>query len=78
MLGLALIIVSGCSKTEEKIKIGFNIPLTGDIPKVGEASKNAAEMLLADINGQGGLEVGGKKSLSNSFMKTTNPKLNLL
>ncbi|MFW5499666.1 MULTISPECIES: ABC transporter substrate-binding protein [unclassified Maridesulfovibrio] len=61
VLGLALIIVSGCSKTEEKIKIGFNIPLTGDIPKVGEASKNAAEMLLADINGQGGLEVGGKK-----------------
>lgn len=61
VLGLALIIVSGCSKKEEKIKIGFNIPLTGDIPKVGEASKNAAEMLLADINAQGGLEVGGKK-----------------
>ncbi|WP_319778734.1 ABC transporter substrate-binding protein [Maridesulfovibrio sp.] len=61
VLGLALIVVSGCSKKEEKIKIGFNIPLTGDIPKVGEASKNAAEMLLADINGQGGLEVGGKK-----------------
>ncbi|ACS80995.1 ABC transporter substrate-binding protein [Maridesulfovibrio salexigens] len=61
VLGLAMIIVSGCSKKEEKIKIGFNIPLTGDIPKVGEASKNAAEMLLADINGQGGLEVGGKK-----------------
>ncbi|MCF6267817.1 MAG: ABC transporter substrate-binding protein [Desulfuromusa sp.] len=45
------------------IKIGFNIPLTGDIPKVGEASKNAAEMLKADINGAGGLEVGGKKYL---------------
>jgi branched-chain amino acid transport system substrate-binding protein len=61
VLGLALIVVSGCTKKEEKIKIGFNIPLTGDIPKVGEASKNAAEMLLADINAQGGLEVGGKK-----------------
>lgn len=61
VLALALIVVSGCSKKDEKIKIGFNIPLTGDIPKVGEASKNAAEMLLADINGQGGLEVGGKK-----------------
>ena len=45
----------------QTIKIGFNIPLTGDIPKVGEASKNAAEMLKADINGAGGLEVGGKK-----------------
>ena len=45
----------------QTIKIGFNIPMTGDIPKVGEASKNAAEMLKADINGAGGLEVGGKK-----------------
>ncbi|MBT8764180.1 ABC transporter substrate-binding protein [Desulfohalobiaceae bacterium Ax17] len=43
------------------IKIGFNIPLTGDIPKVGESSKLAAEMLKEDINGQGGLEVGGEK-----------------
>lgn len=45
----------------QTIKIGFNIPLTGDIPEVGEGSKNAAEMYLADINGAGGLEVGGKK-----------------
>jgi len=43
------------------IKIGFNIPLTGDIPKVGESSKFAAEMLKEDINSQGGLEVGGEK-----------------
>lgn len=40
------------------IKIGFNIPLTGDIPKVGEASKFAAEMILEDINSAGGLMVG--------------------
>ncbi len=45
----------------DTIKIGFNLPLTGDIPEVGEGSKNAAEMYLADINGAGGLEVGGKK-----------------
>ena len=44
----------------DTIKIGFNIPMTGDIPEVGEGSKNAAEMYLADINGAGGLEVGGK------------------
>jgi branched-chain amino acid transport system substrate-binding protein len=43
------------------IKIGFNIPLTGDIPKVGESSKFAAEMLKEEINNKGGLEVGGKK-----------------
>lgn len=47
-----------CAST---IKIGYNIPMTGDIPKVGESSKRSAEMLKADINGAGGLEVGGKK-----------------
>ena len=55
----ALLLASICSA--DTITIGFNIPLTGDIPKVGEESKFAAEMLKADINGQGGLEVGGKK-----------------
>ena len=33
----------------DTIKIGFNIPLTGDIPEVGEGSKNAAEMYLARV-----------------------------
>jgi len=43
------------------IKIGFNIPLTGDIPKVGEGSKYAAKMLAEQINKDGGLLVGNKK-----------------
>ncbi|MEJ2209071.1 MAG: ABC transporter substrate-binding protein [Anaerolineae bacterium] len=43
------------------IKIGINAPLTGDIPKVGEGTKYAAEMWLADIEGAGGLDVGGTK-----------------
>ncbi len=42
------------------IKVGFNIELTGDIPKVGEASKFAGEMLKERINGKGGLKVGNK------------------
>lgn len=46
---------------ENVIKIGFNIPMTGDIPKVGEASKFAAEMMKEDINSAGGLEIGGVK-----------------
>ncbi len=45
----------------DTIKIGINAPLTGDIPKVGEGTKFAAEMWLADIEAAGGLEVGGKK-----------------
>ncbi len=43
------------------IKIGINAPMTGDIPKVGEGTKYAAQMWLEDIEKAGGLEVGGKK-----------------
>ncbi len=42
------------------IKIGFNIELTGDIPKAGEASKLAGEMLRERINSKGGVKVGNK------------------
>jgi branched-chain amino acid transport system substrate-binding protein len=43
------------------IKVGLNVPITGDIPKVGEGSKFAAQMWLEDVNKAGGLEVGGTK-----------------
>jgi branched-chain amino acid transport system substrate-binding protein len=42
------------------IKIGINAPMTGDIPKVGEGTKFAAQMWLQDINKAGGLKVGDK------------------
>ena len=59
VLGLAL---SPCAWAKSKtLKIGINAPITGDIPKVGEGSKYAAEMWLEDINQAGGLEVGGHK-----------------
>ncbi len=45
----------------DTITLGFVIPLTGDIPKVGESSRYAAEMLREEIMAQGGLEVGGVK-----------------
>ena len=43
------------------IKVGINAPITGDIPKVGEGTKYAAQMWLQDIEKAGGIEVGGKK-----------------
>ncbi|WP_045222798.1 ABC transporter substrate-binding protein [Desulfonatronum thioautotrophicum] len=43
------------------ITLGFVIPLTGDIPKVGESSRHAAEMLREEIMAQGGLDIGGVK-----------------
>ena len=61
MFGLILVLaMPGFAKTKT-IRIGFNIPLTGEIPKVGESSKYAAEMLKAEINGAGGLQVGNDK-----------------
>ena len=58
---LMLLLMASAAYAADTIKIGFDIPLTGDIPKVGEASKFAAEMLRDEINAKGGLEVGGKK-----------------
>lgn len=51
---------SAFCKRETIIKIGINAPLTGDIPKVGEGSKYAAQMWLSDIEKAGGIEVGGR------------------
>lgn len=62
MLSLAVMMFStGAAAQPKAIKIGINAPLTGDIPKVGEGTKYAAQMWLEDIKAAGGLEVGGKK-----------------
>jgi branched-chain amino acid transport system substrate-binding protein len=68
---LALALMLGCPSQEaakeeakdeaQTIKIGFPIPLTGEIPKVGEGTRYTAELLKEEINAQGGLEVGGEK-----------------
>ncbi len=50
-----------CFAGPDSIRIGVNAPLTGDIPKVGEGTKYAAQMWLEDVNAAGGIEVGGKK-----------------
>jgi len=43
------------------IRIGFNLPLTGMFELVGNNSKNAADLVIHDIEAAGGIEVGGKK-----------------
>lgn len=65
LLGLVagLAASSAFAKKAQTIKLGFNIPLTGDSPKVGEGSKFAAEMIKKEINDAGGLDVKGKKYL---------------
>jgi branched-chain amino acid transport system substrate-binding protein len=57
LIGTFLLGACGGSKAKP-IKIGINAPLTGDIPKVGEGTKFAAEMWLEDIGGE--LKVGDK------------------
>lgn len=61
LFSCATLLLAGTAWGADTIKIGFNIELTGDIPKVGESSKFAAEMLKEDINKAGGLQVGNKK-----------------
>jgi branched-chain amino acid transport system substrate-binding protein len=60
MVLLISVVLSYPALSADEIKIGFNIPMTGDIPKVGESSKYAAQIRLAEINGEGGLKVGDK------------------
>ncbi|MGE5248331.1 MAG: ABC transporter substrate-binding protein [Verrucomicrobiota bacterium] len=52
---------SGPLHAAQVIRIGINAPLTGDIPKVGEGTKFAAQMWLEDVKKAGGLTVGKKK-----------------
>lgn len=56
LLGAFLLAACG-GGAQPTIKIGINAPLTGDIPKVGEGTRFAAEMWLEDIGGE--LTVGG-------------------
>jgi branched-chain amino acid transport system substrate-binding protein len=60
-LATAVAFSTGAAAQPEVIRIGINAPLTGDIPKVGEGTKYAAQMWLEDIRAAGGLEVGGRK-----------------
>ena len=61
---LAYVAFSGAFAAKQKtIKIGFNIPLTGDSPKVGEGAKYAGEIVKSEVNAAGGLDVKGTKYL---------------
>jgi branched-chain amino acid transport system substrate-binding protein len=53
--------ITGCSKGQQVIKIGFNIPLTGNSPKVGESARYAGRLIAAELAEAGGLDVGGTK-----------------
>lgn len=54
---IAMLTAPAAMAAGHEIKIGFNIPLTGENPDVGGSSKNAAEMYLKS---NPTIEVGGK------------------
>ena len=62
LLLVSIFLLTACGTAgPDTIKVGINAPITGDIPKVGEGSKYAAEMWLEDIEAAGGLDIGGTK-----------------
>ncbi len=61
LVATTFFLVPSASFGKDVLKIGINAPMTGDIPKVGEGTKFAAKMWLADIEAAGGLTVGDKK-----------------
>ncbi len=52
ILAAAFLLGSCAQAAPSTIKIGINAPLTGDIPKVGESTKNSAEMWLDETGGE--------------------------
>jgi branched-chain amino acid transport system substrate-binding protein len=71
---MAGIFLAGSGWAADVIKIGFDIELTGDIPKVGEASKFTGEMLKEQINSKGGLKVGNKSYMLNFIYEDNEAK----
>ncbi len=62
LVSAAAVSLNSCKARDKNvIRIGLNAPITGDIPKVGEGAKFAAQLWLEDIKKAGGIEVGGKK-----------------
>ncbi len=45
----------------DEVVVGVVAPLTGEIPKVGQSTVEAAEMAVAEINAECGLEIDGEQ-----------------
>ncbi len=59
---ISTVFLISCSKNDPNtIKIGVIAELTGDVPAVGTSCKNAAEMAVAEINKDGGIQLADKK-----------------
>lgn len=63
----AFVLLSACGPAKPKVPyggelpVGVNAEITGAIPTVGEACVAGAEIARDEINGAGGVEIGGQK-----------------
>ena len=57
-----MLTLGGCAQKETNdIRVGVNAEITGSKPTVGDSCKNAAQLLAAQVNADGGLKIGDKK-----------------
>ncbi len=71
---LAVLLGSCAPAAPAEIKIGLDVPMSGDIAYVGTQSQRAAEMKTKEVNDAGGLEVGGKKYKINVIVADNESK----
>jgi branched-chain amino acid transport system substrate-binding protein len=74
LLLFATLLPSCAPAAPTEIRIGLDVPMTGDIAYVGTQSQRAAEMKAADINDAGGLDVGGTKYKLNIIVADNESK----
>ena len=68
-----ILVIAGCQGAgEDTIVIGLNAELTGNIPKVGEHSRVAAEMFVEEINEAGGVDIGGESYMLELVVEDNN------
>ena len=60
-LTLAIISPGYGAKSGQEVRLGVNAELTGNKPAIGDSCKKAMELLVAQINQDGGLKVGDKQ-----------------
>lgn len=70
-----LLTFGGCAPKETNdIRIGVNAEITGSKPTVGDSCKNAAQLLVTQVNADGGLKVGDKKWPVTLFIEDNEDK----
>ena len=68
-------LAAGCAPKEENaVCVGVNAELTGSKPTVGDSCKKAMELLAAQVNQAGGIQVGAKKYPLKLFVEDNEDK----